>query len=853
MTRHYPSNAFLRTVIPVLTTYLLFFGVIVLVIIPSYRSSIETKQREQIRNLTVSAWHVLERFANVADMGIMTQEEAQRRAADDIRSLRYGKDLKDYFWINDMQCVMIMHPYRPDLEGISLTNYIDHRGNHIFQNFVNIAKTEGEGYTEYWWQLQNDTTVIVPKISYIMAFDRWGWIIGTGMYVDNVRKEISNITKRVVFLSIFVLFVSAVLLFISVHQSLNTERERADHEANQQRSERKYRELFSLESDALFLVANENGAILETNDAAVKMYGYSHEELMNMQLSDLSLESGLLNESMRNRVTAISSQIHHRKTEVAFPVDITMSHLVQDGREVTIAAIRDITDRKRTEDALVHMEREKGAILNSVTDYVIYHAPDMSILWANQAYLNAIRTVSSDRIINSCHQFMHQSDSYCPDCPVLRTLETGDEIQLEHTMPDGKTWSFISYPVLDDYGAISGIVEIIRNISQQKTLESQLLHSQKMESIGRLAGGIAHDFNNLLTIILGNVDIALLFPDDSTQTTQRIHEIRTAAQRATGLTRQLLAFSRNQPSEPRVISPNDIITDLNKLLRRLIGEDITLRTNLSGEHLSLKIDPAQVEQVLINLVVNARDAMPEGGIMTIETKNVTVDKDFTQHHAEMTPGNYVMLAVTDTGIGMSEEVKAKIFEPFFTTKQQGKGTGLGLSTCYGIVRQNNGFIWVYSEPGFGSTFKIYLPSTNEIVSTESLQLQDESTLSGNETILVVEDEAALKTLIVATLHEYGYEVIEADNGQEAIQYVVNSGKAIDLVISDVIMPRMGGKALAYEIKRIAPYMKILFMSGYTDETIITNGVLENSDAFLQKPFTMRSLIMKVRSILDNKV
>ncbi len=371
-----------------------------------------------------------------------------------------------------------------------------------------------------------------------------------------------------------------------------------------------------------------------------------------------------------------------------------------------------------------------------------------------------------------------------------------------------------------------------------------------METIGRLASGLAHDFNNLLTAILGHCDILLRRLSEEDPTRKGIEEIRSAGERAAGLTRQLLAYSRRQVLKPQVIDLNASMTSMIPLLRRLIGEDIELLPTLESDLGHVEADPSQIEQVIMNLVVNARDSMPRGGSLVVETSNAELDETFAKRHAPTRPGRYVMLAVSDTGSGMDEETRARIFEPFFTTKQLGKGTGLGLATVYGIVKQSGGYIWVYSEPGMGSTFKIYLPSVEAEISQEKVSETSPPLPRGSETVLLVEDDRTVRLLASEMLEMNGYTVLEARDGREALDLVRRHGHPIDLLLTDVVMPQMSGRQLAEGVASIHPGIRVLYMSGYTDGVIAHHGVLDAGVAYLQKPFTADFLARKVREVLD---
>lgn len=384
--------------------------------------------------------------------------------------------------------------------------------------------------------------------------------------------------------------------------------------------------------------------------------------------------------------------------------------------------------------------------------------------------------------------------------------------------------------------------------------ERQLIQSQKLEAVGRLAGGISHDFNNLLTVILGYSDIMLRQLSQEHPLRRYLDEIVRASERASALTRQLLAFSRKQVMQPKVFGVNNVVSELEKMLRRMIGEDIELRVSLHPDLGNIKADPVQLEQVIMNLVVNARDAMPKGGKLTIETSNVYLDQTYATEHMSVEPGTYVMLAISDTGCGMDKDTRQRIFEPFFTTKAQGKGTGLGLSTVYGIVKQSGGNIWVYSEEGRGSTFKIYFPQVREEAEEYRRLTTKPEAPRGSETILLVEDADWVRKLARQLLERAGYRVVEASGAEEAIRIIDTStnGTKIDLVLTDVIMPGMSGNDMSKQLLTKRPDLPVLYMSGYTDDAIVQHGVLEPGINFIQKPFSPDALALKVREVLDGK-
>ncbi|MBI2918671.1 MAG: GAF domain-containing protein [Chloroflexi bacterium] len=507
-------------------------------------------------------------------------------------------------------------------------------------------------------------------------------------------------------------------------------------------------------------------------------------------------------------------------------------------------------DNSRLFDQAEAQAQEWERTFNGMSNGIFLLDAEHHILRANRALASMLGTTTDALLGQHCYEAIHGQDAPIAGCVGRRCLAEKRPCTLVRQEPNlGSRWiSLTAEPMANSRGAAVTIIHSVRDVTDQKRLEDQYYQAQKMESVGRLAGGVAHDFNNLLTAILGYAEIGqAALPQDS-PLHPYFDEIHGAGERAAALTRQLLAFSRRQAFHPRTVCLADLVANLANMLRRLIGEDIELDIPSTPDIWPVKADPGQTEQVLVNLAINARDAMPGGGKLTIETANTTLDQGYARQHANVTPGDYVVVSVTDTGTGMSAEVKEHLFEPFFTTKPQ--GTGLGLATCYGIIKQSGGHIAVDSEPGLGTIVRFYLPRTGEDAS-DGPQAQPVAAPKGNETILLAEDEAAVREMTATGLRHLGYSVLEARDGTEALRFLQEHASAtVHLLLTDVVMPQMGGKELADKVKALRPDIRVLFMSGYASESIAPGGELEPGALLLQKPFTPSSLGQKVRQALD---
>lgn len=542
---------------------------------------------------------------------------------------------------------------------------------------------------------------------------------------------------------------------------------------------------------------------------------------------------------------------------------VVLAHRSQSGALEFISTLaRDITAQKEAALALSRSEAHFRSLIENTLDIISIVDVEGKLVFVTPSIQRVLGWTPEELVGRSIFSLVHEEEIPVAAENFSRVVHKGEfvapsEFRIRHKAGGFRRLEHVSENLLND-AAVGGIVINSRDVTDRRQAEEaliesqqQLLQAQKMEAVGRLAGGIAHDFNNLLTAIKGFTGLLLLDFEERDPRRGFVAEIEAAATRASGLTRQLLAFSRRQVLKPEVLDLNTTVVEMEKMLRRLVGEDLRMTTSLAPDLGRVKADPGQIEQVVMNLVVNARDAMPHGGELEIRTSNATLTERDAQTHAYVQPGSFVLLEVRDTGVGMSRELQDRVFEPFFTTKEQGKGTGLGLSTVYGIVKQSGGYVWVESEPDRGTTFRVYLPRVEGAVTMRGSEAPASGTvLEGNETILVVEDELAVRVLVHRVLDRMGYRVVDASSGSDVLDLVRSGAIQPDLLLTDVVMPGMSGRELSDLLQSARPGLKVLYMSGYTDEAIVHHGVLEPAVAFIEKPFTPDALLRKVRETLD---
>jgi len=644
---------------------------------------------------------------------------------------------------------------------------------------------------------------------------------------------------------------------------IEQEEKRKRAEDGLRESEERYSTLFRNAVEGILVADMETKRFVYANPSICRMLGYSEDEIKRLGVQDIhpaeSLEHVLSEfEAMALGKRPLPMELPcQRKDGSVIYADITASGMILNKRHCNVGFFSDITERKRAEDALKESEERFRSLFEQAADCIILMEimPDgLPVIRDANSATSRILGYEHSELIGKPVSFLTTNPNDMEPIKERRRKVLSREATVfedEHRCKDGTIRVFECSVKENHVGSRIFAISVERDITERKKLEQQLHQAMKMEAVGRLAGGVAHDFNNILSVIISYAGFIIQELRENDPMREDAQEIKDAGYRAAALTKQLLAFSRKETIKPEVLNLNNVVENLNKMLRRIIGEDIEFAAVLEKDLGNVKVDPGQMEQVLANLAVNARDAMPEGGKLLIETKNAHLDEQYSQGHISVLPGSYVMLAVSDTGCGMDAKTLTQIFEPFFTTKDVGKGTGLGLATVYGIVKQNNGYVLAYSEPGQGTSFKIYLPLIeSDVVPIKDVKISVDDSLRGTETILLAEDEEAVRKIASRILKKNGYTVIEAGNGGEALLACERHDGPIHLLLTDVIMPQMSGKALAERLKKIRPEIKAVYMSGYTNNAIAHQGVLDEGVNFVQKPFAEIDLLKMIRKALS---
>ena len=854
----------LRVAVPAILSIALFTLAVFLMILPAFERGLMARKQEMMRQLTSTVHVALMRYEERAEAGEFSQAEAQRRAIAHVRSLRYGDDERGYFWISDVQARMIMHPYRPDLEGQNLTEYTDPTGKHLFVEFVRAVERDGDGLVDYLWQWNEDRDRIVPKLSYVRLFKPWGWIVGTGIYLDDVAAETHALTHRIVWTTLVVLAIAMVLSVIVIGQSSQFESGRRRAIAALEVSEEKYRVLIESMTDGL-AVLDEAGLLQFVNPRFCEMLGRTQDELLGQPVVEFLTERG--------RATH-AAQMEFRRRGEAEPYEQTWQH--KDGHEVatiispqaltgsegvwrgSFGVVTDISERKRAEAALRESEARYRQLIEMSPMPILVHW-DQRILFANPAAVEVLGGTAPDDLVGrSVWDVVHQDSLETVRGRVGQLYDGQGSVDLaeeKFARLDGEPIDVECTANAVDFAGQRSVQVVFRDVTARKRAEQeraalaeQLNQAQKMEAVGQLAGGVAHDFNNLLTVITARVEQLRESDLPPEEAGTALRAIEDAVEQASGVTRALLTFSHKLPTDKQPVNLCEIVTRSGQLLKRLLPASIEMNVDAKCDPAPwVHADGTQLQQVVLNLAINARDAMAGGGgTLRLDVSQVLPEEEeaLTLEGCHSWPA--AILRVSDTGVGMSPEVQKRACEPFFTTKERGQGTGLGLAIVHGIVRDHGGCIRIESLPGEGTTVAVILPMTK--ARPHTVDVDEPVTPWGNgEVLLLAEDNRHAREIIASQLISLGYNVTAVGDGLAAWN-AYNELAHVDLLILDVDMPLLSGNDCLVQIRAAGGRTPAILMTGSVDARIEDD--LDEFTTLLRKPFNMATLGSRAATMLQ---
>ena len=868
--------ASLRVIVPVALTFLMFLLSIFLFFIPAMEQHMLGQKRQMIRDLTDNVWSLLTQYEAEVKNGDLSLEEARRRVMNRIRQLRYGPEGKDYFWISDMQARAVMHPYRPELEGRDMSDYSDPEGKRLFVEFVRTVKKHTAGYVDYVWQWKDDPNRIAPKISYVRGFEPWGWIVGTGIYVEDVHAEISSITRRMVLVMSAILIAALLFSLYVIREAVKTERERNRADLKLQESEKMFRSLCE-EAPFGISMTNAHQHFEYLNPEFISLFGYTMKDIPD---KERWFQKAYPEKAYRKNVRSIwlsdetKSILTTKRMARVFTVKCKSGQdkiirfrvvPLKEGKQ--FLTYQDITEQTHMEQELresekrfmsLYEESEKvqemyRSFLLSSADAIILYDLDGKVQYVNRAFTE-IFGWSEAEVVKKRVPFLPESEREKSMQIIRDIVEDGTPYHnfvTRRLTKDGRLLDVsISASRFESHEGIpAGLFVILRDVSEKKALEIQFHEAQKMESIGTLAGGIAHDFNNLLMAIQGNVSMLLLNKHPDRGENERIRNIEEYIQKGADLTKQLLGFARGGKYEVKA-------TNLNELIKNSVGmftqakKEIAIHSEYQEDIWTVEADQGQIDQVMLNLYVNAAQAMPEGGEIFVHTQNVFLTEDDVKAFG-LEQGPYVRVLVADAGVGMDDATRKRIFDPFFTTRGVGEGTGLGLASAYGIIRNHGGIINAESEPGMWTAISFFLPALTSLSAEEATVILKSKIHKGEETVLLVDDEEMIVDIGVEFLKTMGYHVLTAASGTEAVQLYLEKKDEIALVVLDMVMPDMTGGDCFDSLRDINPQVKVLLSSGYSVDGQASDILGRGCNGFIQKPFRIEQLSKKIREILES--
>jgi len=863
----------LWAVTPPIVIILLFGLAIWLFFLPSFKMNILNERRHMLAQMTQLCWDIMNDLEKQVKNHELTRDEAQARAIREIEVMRYGQGLKDYFWINDMSGFMIRHPYRKDLVGQNIINMVDSSGKYYMREFLSVVKTSGKGFVDYLWQWQDDPSRIVPKLSHVRGFKPWGWIIGTGMYLQDMSAKMAAMTRKLntVFLGIFILI--GLILFYNIRKTLAVEQERDKAGDALRESELKFRRLAETAPFGL-TISDTEGKFEYINPRFTEIFGYTIKDVPDKKTwfekaypeldyrkqvmetwtrdsSELQLKGGVserifevtCGDGSRKTIRFRNVSIAKQKQSLTYE-DITVQEEARQKLLENQKKYKRLYKKSKMEEHLYRSLIESSAdaiIIYDLDGNVQYISPTFTEIfgWPEEEVLSRripfVPDAEKAETISIIESVVREGIA-CRNFETKRLTMDGDIVEVS-----------ISASRYNDYqGNPAGTLVIIRDIAEKKKLEAQLQQAQKMEAIGTLAGGIAHDFNNLLMGIQGNASLMLMKVEEDHPIYEKLKSIEDQVQSGSKLTGQLLGYARQGRYEIRAININDIVKETADTFGRT-KKEITVHMELDQNLRGIDADRTQIEQVLLNLCVNAWQAMPGGGDLFMETHNVSY-AEMRGKVYKVKERDYVLLSVRDTGIGMDQKIVEKIFDPFFTTKGMGHGTGLGLASVYGIIKGHGGYIDVETKKRKGSTFSIYFPASSRSLAAEK-EMVDSAAGQGVGTILLVDDEETVATVALELLEALGYTVLVARDGESAINIYKQNKEKIALVLLDMVLPGMDGGAIFNEMKKINPQVRVLLSSGYSVNGQAQEILDRGCKGFIQKPYRVNALKKAIDEIL----